>query len=210
MSSESVDILCKKILDEAKVEADSILNKAEKMSEQRIKLTEQQAKNESKKHIKSAEEKCAQIKKKVLSSLSLEQKKAELNKQEQFIRKILNDVNNQIIKFTEKDKYKTVLEQLIIEAVLTLNEDGEIMLQFGNSDPHNAVLQIVRKAEKNLGDKYDRKVKLKIHKQRHFQHGVIASINKGLISVTNTLEERLSSKNKEIRALIYETMFKGD
>ena len=76
MSSEQVNVLCRKILDEAEVEADSILNKARKMSEQRIKLTEQQLKNESKKLIKSAEEKCAQIKKKVLSSLSLEQKKS--------------------------------------------------------------------------------------------------------------------------------------
>ena len=93
---------------------------------------------------------------------------------------------------------------------MTLNEDGKMTLQFGSEDPQNTVLRIVKKAEKTLIDKYGRNVKLNIHKQRHFQHGVIASINKGLVSVTNTLEERLSSNNKEIRALIYETMFKGD
>ena len=210
MSSESVDVLCKKILDEAQVEADSILDKARKTSEQRLKLTEQQVKNEAKKFITAAEEKCEQIKKKVLSSLSLEQQKAALNKQELFIKKILADVNSQLAKFAEQAKYKTVLQDLIVEAVLTLNEEGEITLQFGSQDPHNAVLQIVRKAEKIVNDKYAKKVKLKIHKQRHFHHGVIANINNGLISVTNTLEERLISKNKEIRALIYETMFKGD
>ncbi|MCD6460179.1 V-type ATP synthase subunit E [bacterium] len=210
MNSQSVDVLCEKIIGEAKIEAETILNKAEKMSRQRIKLTEQQVKNESVKLRKSAEQRSEFIKKKILSSLNLEKKKLVLNKQELFTKKILADVKNLIFKFTEYNKYRSVLKELVIEAVSTLNEEGTVMLQFGKSDPHNAVLQIVRDAEKILNQKYGKKINLKIHKQRHFQHGVIASINDGLISVTNTLEERLASKNKEIRTLIYENLFKGD
>lgn len=206
MDEQSVDILCKQIIDEAKKEAESTLTKARTLAEQRVKLTEQQANNEAKKILDAAREESEHVRKKILSSLNLEEHKRLLQKQESFIQSIIAQVHDELASFAKSSAYETFLKQSIVEAVRQLNVDKPVTLTFGSRDPRNLCTSAAKEAEKVLSTGKNN-VSLTVDTQTHDQNGVIVSSDNGLIRINNTLQERLRDRIDQVRAYIHEQLF---
>ncbi|MDX9701813.1 MAG: V-type ATP synthase subunit E family protein [Candidatus Auribacterota bacterium] len=205
MEEQSVEILCGQILDEAKKEAESILKKAKMLAEQRVKITEQQADSEAKKILAKAQEESEQARKKILSSLNLEEHKRRLQKQESLILTIIDQVDKELIKFSQTSDYDKFLKQSAVEALSQLHAKKPVTLTFGKDDPKARLNSIVKDIERSLPP--GERVSLRIDSATHDQHGVVASIDNGLIRINNTLEERLRSQIDQVRAYIHENLF---
>ncbi len=205
MEEQSVDILCNQILDEAKKEAESTLKKANMMASQRVQLAEQQANAEAKKILDKAKEESEQARKKILSSLNLEEHKRKLQKRELFIQKIISQIESALVDFSKSKDYESFLKQSTIEALSQLNVEKPVTLTYGKDDLKQHLTGIVKDVEKALPS--GMKVSLQLDSATHDQHGVVVSVDNGLIRINNTLEERLRSQTEQIRAYIHETLF---
>ncbi|RJP57574.1 MAG: hypothetical protein C4541_09890 [Candidatus Auribacter fodinae] len=206
----SVELMCKKILDEAQTEADNAVKKASMMASQRLKLAEQEANSKAAKIIKQAEAESGHIRKKILSSVAVEIQRMSLEKTGAFINQVLRAIDESLQQFAQSKEYVPFLKSAIMEAVVALNSK-KASVSIGQNDNLSVIKGMIPEIEKELDRKYSLKTALTINNQRHSETGVIVTDTDHHVRINNTLEQRLAIQENEIRKLLHERLFgEGD
>jgi len=206
MQQESVEQMCAKIKAEAQTEAESILQKAGSLSDQRIKLAKQQADNSCKKIIAKAQKQSETTKNKISSYLEHEKHKLILLEQERLVSKVYDSLGGEIEKYINSAKYLKFLKDSLTEGVLALGST-EVIVSIGEKDSAatmEGLLKEVQKEFKNLGD---RKISFELDDYKHSGYGVKLSNKDRRIHIDNTLYQRLKSKESEIRNFLFKKLF---
>ncbi len=209
MENNSVKTMCDQIVEEATKEAQAVVRKAQTSADQRIRLAKQQADSTAQKILKSAEEESMRIRKKILSSLSMEKQKLILKKQGELTQQVILRVKDELKKLPAHKNYIAYLKASLKEAVLAFDSDC-VSVMIGEHDPISAMPQIIKALEKELAISYSKKININLHKTRHAYTGIIVNDTTNHIRINNTLEERLTLRTEEIRRLIFQRLFEED
>lgn len=207
MEQNSVDLMYSQIISEAQKEADSIIQKATNSASERLTLAEQQARTQAARIQKKADEECALLRKKGQSTLLVEKQKILLQKEGELSEEVLSEIKQELLKFAKTKAYETFLKNSLFEAVCAIDTE-KVIVAIGENDTISSSL--FKNAEKELADKYRKKVSLSLSPDRHHFSGIIVSDSNNRVRINNTLQERVNMQLEEIQQLINNRLFKGE
>ncbi len=202
--------LIQAIEEQARKEADRIVQEAQKALEQRRKTAEERAESVLREAERKVQEQAETIKKRTDSKISAERRRLSLQKQEEFFREVLKEASRKLEEMIEKPEYSDVLLGWIVEAAIGLNvkETGVIAskkeMSFLGPD---LFLQARRELEALTGRQIDLRV---ADSQPLLSQGVMAYAREGKLVFDNRVETRLLRYRSEIRRIVYRKLSQMD
>jgi vacuolar-type H+-ATPase subunit E/Vma4 len=131
--NESVDQICERIRADGQKEIDSILEKARAAAAEIIAKAEEEAKHAGERIVKEAADKGEILKKRSLSSVSLEVKRIRLRAREEVVTAVMEQAKGKIDGSRSRPDYPDILAGLIVEALGYL-EGGEFVVYADKRD----------------------------------------------------------------------------
>jgi len=119
---EDAGEICRKIIEDATSQADSILISAEKERSKILEEANHEAENKKKEALKKNDIEIEKMKQKIFSTLNLERKKLFLEEKSRFIEAVLEKVREIAAGFRQNPGYKTFLEKAISEGIEVIGE----------------------------------------------------------------------------------------
>ncbi len=119
---EDAGEICRKIIEDATAQANSILTSAEKEKSKILEEADHEAENKKKEVLKKNDIETEKMKQKIFSTLNLEKKKLFLEEKSRFIEAVLEKVREIAVEFRQNPGYKTFLEKAISEGVEVIGE----------------------------------------------------------------------------------------
>jgi len=216
VNEESVQEICRQIMEDGEKEVNSILDKARRTIEE-IKLrARKEGEEAAQKIIKEAETKAQALKKRTLSSVSLEAKRERLKIREELYREVISELKVKLGNLRSTPEYADVLKRLILEAVKALGKD-RIVIYVDNKDRiviyvdkrDIAVVEkdVVSAVKENLSSEGIDIEEIKVAElDREILGGVMVAASEGNVMYDNTFESRMYRAESEIRSYIYSTI----
>ena len=130
---EDAGEICRKIVEDATAQADSILASAEKERSKILEEANHEAENKKKESLKKNDIEIEKTKQKIFSTLNLEKKKLFLEEKSRFIETALEKVKEIASEFRKDPGYKAFLEKAISEGVEVIGE-GEVSVLYSALD----------------------------------------------------------------------------
>lgn len=130
---EDAGEICRKIVEDATAQADSILASAEKERSKILEEANHEAENKKKESLKKNDIEIEKTKQKIFSTLNLEKKKLFLEEKSRFIETALEKVKEIAAEFRKDPGYKAFLEKAISEGVEVIGE-GEVSVLYSALD----------------------------------------------------------------------------
>jgi len=125
---EDAGEICRRIIEDATSQADSMLTRSEKEKSEILKEANQEAENKKKEILRKNEIEIEKMKQKIFSTLNLEKKKLYLEEKGRFIEAIIEKVREMAAEFRKDPAYKKFLERAISEGVEIVGEgDAEVL-----------------------------------------------------------------------------------
>ena len=128
---EDAGEICRKIIEDATSQADSMLTSAEKEKSKILEEANHEAENKKKEALKKNDIEIEKMKQKIFSTLNLEKKKLFLEEKSRFIETVLEKVREIAAEFRQNQGYKTFLEKAISEGVEVIGEKEVDILYSG-------------------------------------------------------------------------------
>jgi len=119
---EDAGEICRKIIEDATAQADSMLTSAKKEKSKILEEANHEAENRKKEALKKNDIEIEKMKQKTFSTLNLEKKKLFLEEKSRFIEAVLEKVREIAAEFRQNPDYKTFLEKAISEGVEVIGE----------------------------------------------------------------------------------------
>lgn len=119
---EDAGEICKRIIEDASSQADSILANAKKEKSRILEEADAEAGNRKKILLRKNEVEIERIKQKIFSTLNLEKKKMFLEEKSRFIEAVLEKVKEMALEFRKDPGYRGFLEKAILEGIKVLGE----------------------------------------------------------------------------------------
>ncbi len=185
--------ITKKIISEAEVEAERILQQGNVIQQQKLKSAKAELDQERKQHQESCVEFRARTLEQKKQLLTMEAGQKILSAKRNALGKILNEVEQDILQ--DKDHYKLYLENTFQQIKPLLLGEAELVV---NTAPFHA--EIVEKAAGYLG------VKSKVHAQKNWQQGRLEVVLKRSsidCSLKRYIAERGALMAREIAAELF-------
>ena len=130
---EDAGEICRKIVEDATAQADSILASAEKERSKILEEASHEAENKKREALKKNDIEIEKTKQKIFSTLNLEKKKLFLEEKSRFIETALEKVREIAAEFRKDPGYKAFLEKAISEGVEVIGE-GEVSVLYSALD----------------------------------------------------------------------------
>lgn len=207
VDQESVDKICRRIEEDGEKEISSIVEKAEQTAADIREKAGKQGEGIAKKILKEAEEKGESARRRLLSSVSLEMKRAKLKAREEVIASIQEKVEDAIRGFRDHKDYPAVLAGLVSEAVRALNK-GRFLVYV---DPRDIELLRKRVFPAVLSELEKEGIKPEGMEAKPLEEqtlgGARISVLGGNVIFDNTFEARLYRLRNEVRHIIFDEVF---
>jgi vacuolar-type H+-ATPase subunit E/Vma4 len=202
-SDQGRRVLIKGIEDEAREEADRIVQEAQKTAEQRRKTAQERAESILREAEDKAKQQADRIKKHTDSRISAERRRISLQRQEEFLQETLTEVSRRLEERMERPGYREVLVGWIVEAAIGLNvKEAQVIaskkeMRFLDSD-------LLKRAAQELEALTGRKIDLKVaDREPLLLQGVVVYAREGKLVFDNRVQTRLLRYRSEIRRVVY-------
>ena len=207
VDNESVDKICSRIHEDGEKEIESILEKARQTADDIVAKANRAGEEAAEKILKEAHEKGEIARKRLLSSVNLEVKRAKLRAREEIVSAVNERVEKALAGYRKSSDYASVLTGLALEAVSSL--EGDSFIVQANSEDIDLVEGTVFPAiiEAAQGERRGiSKLEAKPF-ERPVSGGVQVGVPGGKVIYDNTFEARLYRLREEIRNIIFEEVF---
>ncbi len=207
VDNESVDKICSQISRDGEREIQSILDKAQETASSIIGKAEEEAKRISEGLLKEAGEKGGLERRRLLSSVNLEVKRARLRAREEVVSVVQEKVAEALGGMRARSGYGDILAGLITEAIGAL--DGErFLVHVDRRDMGLLGDRVFTAVRKRVADMGRRAEHLEAHAlERPSLGGARVGMPGGNVIFDNTFEARIYRLRDEIRNIIFAEVF---
>lgn len=209
MSESCQEALTKKILDDAKKEADETIERSRKTAqgvlEEKREEARRKAEEESESLIKAAQDQARSIIESSIANSKIRMNWMILSEKEKIIDRVFDEVKNKLREFTRMNEYDRILESLI-EAGAIAAGGGELQVHLNSYDyQRNFTLdRLSNSVEKATGV---RTVLRKAADPLNTIGGALIKSRDGKVTVDSTLEALIESRRKDLEPKISTILF---
>ncbi len=207
VDNRSVDRICSRIREDGEKEVNSILQKATETASEIIEKAEQEKDKVTGEIIAEAEKKGEAERRRELSGVQIEIKRAKLKIREDVINNVMENVKESLRKVRDKSDYPEILKDMIVEGIKAL--DGKSFLVMVDradfSIMEKEVLPAVRDELK--GELEDVRIR---QLEEDSLGGVKVGTPGGNVVYDNRFEARMYRLRDDIRNMIYEDIFRSE
>jgi vacuolar-type H+-ATPase subunit E/Vma4 len=199
-SAEGVQRLIDRIAKDADRESDEIIAKAKESALALIKKKEDEARERAEKEsqtiLAQANEEADRIKKSAIAEAKIKANWAILSEKDSALERVIQDVKEELQKFTRTKEYRSVLESLVLDGARAMG-GGDLEVLFNKNDSKLGIdlNALSEKASKELGKP------TKLFASKENAEGIGGSIIKtidGKIVIDNTLDRLIERRRKDI------------
>jgi len=206
VNEESVQEICRQIMEDGEKEVNSILDKARRTVEEIKSRARKEGEEIAQKILKDAESRAQAIKKRTLSSVSLEVKRERLKIREELYSEVISELKVKLKNLRSTPEYADVLKRLIVEAVKALGRD-RIVVYVDKRDIAVVEKDVVSAVKESLSSEGIDIKEIKVAElDREILGGVMVAASEGNVMYDNTFESRMYRAESEIRSYIYSTI----
>jgi vacuolar-type H+-ATPase subunit E/Vma4 len=214
VSMESVDkdkaALISGIETDAHAEVERIIKEAEDQAAERRKFAEKKIESLLNDARQKAQEQAEGVKRKILSATELEVKRRSMHVRDAVMHDILDRVEKKLNSMTGDADYRSVLSGWIVEAAIGLDAES---IQINASQKERALIddRMLSEVKGRIHAQTGRQIALTLSDEQPFiSQGVVLTAAGGRTAFNNQVKTRMSRSPREIRMLIYNTLFKVD
>jgi vacuolar-type H+-ATPase subunit E/Vma4 len=207
VDNESIDKICSRIREDGEKEIESIIEKAKQTAEDIEARANRTGEEAAGKILKEAGEKGEVARKRLLSSVNLEVKRARLRAREEVVSAIHDKVEGSIADVRKSGDYAGVLTGLTAEAIRAL-DGGSFIVSTNREDMElleKKVFPAVRELMKAEGRAVSKLEAKPLDKAS--AGGVQVGVPGGNVIYDNTFEARIYRLREDIRNIIFEEVF---
>ncbi len=208
MSELRQEALIKKILDDAKKEADESIEKSRKTAQGALEEKRQEARKKAEEEsgtlIKTAEDQARSIVESAIANSRIRMNWMILSEKEKIIDKVFDEVKIKLKEFTRSNEYDRMLESLIEEGAIAAG-GGQLQVHLNNYD-HERNLPLDRLSD-NVEKATGVKTTLRKAEVTNSIGGVLIKSNDGKVAVDNTFEALIKSRRKDLEPKISAILF---
>ncbi|HSG28186.1 MAG TPA: V-type ATP synthase subunit E family protein [Candidatus Krumholzibacterium sp.] len=208
--NESVEKIISQIQEDGEQEISSILSKAESTASGILEKAAQNAGEIAEKILKDARDRGELTRRRLLSSVSIEVKRARLKAREEIISKINDMVRTELERVRGSEGYPDIMAGLIVEAVLSL--EGDSFQVYADrrdlSMLEEKVFPMVKEALVPEGRKVARLEAMQLEKDS--LGGARVGVPGGRVVFDNTFEARMYRLRDRTRDIIFEEVFETE
>ena len=195
---------------DARAEEEKIIKEAENQAAEKRKYAEKKVESLLNDARKKAEEQAEAAKKKIISAAEREVKRCAMRVRDAVMQKIMDRAEKKLSSMTGDENYRSVLVNWITEAAVGLGVESA---RINVSEKERALIdghmlsEIARRIQKQTG----RQTSLTLSDEKPLQsQGVVLTAADGRTAFNNQVRTRMLRKQREIRMLIYNTLFNYD
>ena len=192
---------------EARIEEEEIIREAENRAAEKRKYSEKKIEALLNDARKEAQKQAEAVKRKILSAVELELKRHSLSVRSAVMQDIMNRVENKLASMTGDANYRSVLINWIAEAFIGLDmESAEV----NASEKERALIndQLLLEVRERIHMRTDKQAELKLSDVEPLKsQGVVLTAADGRTAFNNQVKTRMLRNQREIRTLIYNTLF---
>jgi vacuolar-type H+-ATPase subunit E/Vma4 len=192
---------------DARAEEEKIIKEAETQAAEKRKHTEKKIESLLNEARAKANEQAETAKNKIISSAEREVKRCFMRVQDSIVQDIMDRVEKKLSSMTGGENYRSVLVNWITEAAIGLGAESALI---NASKEERALIndhmlsEIARRIQKQTG----KQITLTLSDTNPLQsHGVVLTAADGRTAFNNQVRTRMLRKQREIRTLIYNTLF---
>ena len=192
---------------DARAEEEKIIKEAEKQAAEKRKYSEKKVESLLNDARKKAEEQAETAKEKIISAAEREVTRRSMRVRDAVMQDIMDRAEKKLSSMTSNENYRSVLVNWITEAAVGLgaesarinaSEEGRALI-----DDH-MLSEIARKIQKQTG----RQTSMTLSDAKPLQsQGIVLTAADGRTAFNNQVRTRMLRKQREIRMLIYNTLF---
>jgi vacuolar-type H+-ATPase subunit E/Vma4 len=207
VDQESVDRICARIEEDGEKEIASIRAKAEQTAEEIRGKAVARGAEISAKILKDAQGRGESARRRLLSSVSLEVKRAKLRAREEIIALIMEKVEKSIATFRDSEDYPAVLTAIVAEALRALSR-GRFLVYVDSRDIELLKNRVFPEVLSILEKEGIKPVGMEAKPlEKESLGGARVSVLGGNVVFDNTFEARLYRLREEVRRIIFEEVF---
>jgi vacuolar-type H+-ATPase subunit E/Vma4 len=195
---------------DARAEEEKIIREAEAQAAEKRKYSEKQIESLLNDAQEKAKEQAQTAKNKIISAAEREVKRCSMRVRDTIVQDIMDRVEKKLRPMTGDENYKSVLVNWITEAAIGLGAESA---QINASEEERALIndhmlsEIARGTQKQTG----KQISLTLSDAKPLlSQGVVLTAADGRTAFNNQVRTRMLRKQREIRTLIYNTLFKYD
>lgn len=192
---------------DALAEEQEIIEQAQNQAVEKRKYAEKKIESILEDARKEAQEQAEAAKKKISSGLKLELKRRSMRIQDSIMQEVKNKAEQKINSMINDTGYKEVLINWITEAAVGLDTESA---QINASEKERILIdeRLISKAKEKIQALTGRKMTLRLADEVALKRqGVVVTAADGRTAYNNQVKTRIQRKEREIRMLIYETLF---
>jgi len=195
---------------DARAEEEKIIKEAETQAAEKRKHSEKKIESLLKDAHKKAKEQAETAKKKIISTTEREVKRCSMRVRDSVVQDIMDRVEKKLSSMTGDKNYRSVLVNWIAEAAIGLDAESSHINaseeELALIDDH-MLTEIARRIQKQTG----KQTSLTLSEEKILQsQGVVLTAADGRTAFNNQVRTRMLRKQREIRTLIYNTLFNYD
>jgi len=195
---------------DARAEEEKIIKEAENQAAEKRKYAEKKVESLLNDARKKAEEQAETARKKIISAAEREVKRCSMRVKDAVMQKIMDRAEKKLSSMTGDENYRSVLVNWITEAAVGLGVESA---RISASEKERALIndhmlsEVARRIQKQTG----RQTSLTLSDAKPLQsQGVVLTAADGRTAFNNQVRTRVLRKQREIRTLIYNTLFNYD
>jgi len=203
----SVELLCRKIEEDARREVESIISRAEKSAAELRARYSSDAGKVRDEILERARAKADAVRRRTLSGVNLETKRMSLQAREEIIGEVLSMVMDKLEGLRKEDRYRDILKGLLLEAFEALGERETVAI-FDEADRDLVDEGFISEVRSHLNELYGDDVSLEVSREFHRSGGgLILRSKDGRVSFDNTFDARLRRMRDSLRLAIVKEVF---
>jgi len=209
-NNESVDRIVSQIREDGEKERRSILEKAAQTASEIIQKAEKNRDENSVKIMKEARDKGELARKRLLSSVKIEIKRARLKAREEVVSRVGAMIDEALGKARKDADYPAILTGLVLEAVRKLRGDSFIV-HVDRRDIATLKEKVFPEVRKRMEAESRRIASLEaVELEKDSSGGARVGVPDGKVIFDNTFEARLYRMRDEIRNIIFREVFEPE
>ncbi len=192
---------------DARTEVEKIIKEAENQAAEKRKYAEKQVESLLNDALKKAEEQAEIAKRKIISSAELEVKRHSVRDRNAVMKDIMDRVEKKLNLMTGDANYRSVLINWITEAAIGLDVESA---QINASEKDRVLIDasLISKVGEKVNKQTGKQVALTLSDAEPLKpQGVVLTAADGRTAFNNQVKTRLLRNQREIRTLIYNTLF---
>jgi vacuolar-type H+-ATPase subunit E/Vma4 len=195
---------------DAHVEEKKILKEAETQAAEKRKHTEKKVESLLNEAHAKAKEQAETAKKKITTAAEREVKRSFMHTQDSIVQDIMDRVEKKLRSMTGNENYRSILENWITEAAIGLGVDSA---RINASKEERELIndRMLSEIATRIQNQTGKQISLTLADANPLQsQGVVLTAADGRIAFNNQVRTRMLRKQREIRTMIYNTLFNND